>query len=270
MSRLPMNSNSMVVLVTMFLLSAVRMIESYPIIMEIHHNDRQCIDLNIPDGDDAHLLFIPVNEDIHPGVEDWYVSQMSEITRHESTKYLKDLDPYPANVHNAQSRVTKSNISLYIEQIDAHPPVSKTFNLSYFKLLKLEHIAEMLSTKKGWNRNLGQYSICIAVRGKKEVRILFDAHKISEYEEKMAKRHLMKKEHLTPLEEAFEEGVALSHTVLDEMNYMEKREQRMKLTTDGTNARIRYFSYLSVMILLGVTWVQIQYLKNYFKKKKIL
>ena len=80
----------------------------------------------------------------------------------------------------------------------------------------------------------------------------------------------MKKEHLSPLEEAFEEGVALSHSVLDEMHYMEKREARMKQTTDGTNSRIRYFSYLSVLILLGVTWVQIQYLKNYFKKKKVL
>lgn len=230
----------------------------------------QCIDLNIPDGDDAHLLFVPLNEDIHPGVEDWYVSQMSEITRHESKKYLKDLDSYPGNVLDAQKKVTKSNLSLYVEQIDAHPPSSRTFTLSYFKLMKIENISEVLSRTKGWNRNLGQYSICISVRGKKDVRILFDAIKLSEYQEKMAKRHLLKKEHLSPLEEAFEEGVALSHSVLDEMHYMEKREARMKQTTDGTNSRIRYFSYLSVLVLLGVTYVQIQYLKNYFKKKKVL
>lgn len=227
--------------------------------------------MDIPDNDDAHLLFIPLNYNVHPHVEDWYVTQMSELTRHESNQFMKQLDAYPTNVLDAQKIVkSKSKISTYVEQIDAHPPASKSFNLSYFKLYKLENISEKISKSKGWDRNLGQYSICISVRGKENVRILFDAVKISEYEEKMMKRHTLKKEHLSPLEEAFEEGVALSHSVLDEMHYMEKREARMKQTTDGTNSRIRYFSYLSVLILLGVTWVQIQYLKNYFKKKKVL
>lgn len=100
--------------------------------------------------------------------------------------------------------------------------------------------------------------------------VLFDAIKVSEYETKLAKRHILKKDHLNPIEISFDEGISLAHSVIDEMHYMEKREIRMKKTTDGTNRRIRYFSYLSILILLGVTWVQIQYLKSYFKKKKVL
>jgi len=131
-------------------------------------------------------------------------------------------------------------------------------------------IAAKLSKSKGWDRSKGMFKICISVRGKKDVRVLFDALKISEFEEKLNKRHIVKKEHLTPLEEAFDEGISLAHGVIDEMRYMEKRENRMKQTADGTNTRIRYFSYLSIFVLLGVTWIQINYLKSYFKKKKVL
>jgi len=256
--------------ITLLCLSALQLCQSYPIIFETDHNDRQCIDFNIPDGDDAHLLFIPLNDDIDETIEDWYVTQMSEITRHESKRFMKELDMAPSDIVAKTRGVAKSKVTVTVEQIGSRPPSSKTVNLTYFKLYKMQNIAEMLSKNKGWDKSRGQFSICITVRGYRDVRVLFDAIKISEYEEKMNKRHLVKKEHLTPIEEAFEEGITLAHSVIDEMFYMEKREIRMKQTTDGTNSRIRYFSYLSILVLLGVTWVQIQYLKNYFKKKKVL
>lgn len=251
-------------------MSALRLSQAYPIIFEADHNDRQCIEYNIPDEDDAHLLFIPLNDDIDEEAEDWYVSQMSEISRHESKRFMKELEMAPSNIASKTRGVAKSKVSITVEQIDSRPPSSKTVNLTYFKLYKMERIAEMLSKTKGWDKSRGQFNICISVRGYRDVRVLFDAIKISEYEEKMNKRHIVKKEHLTPLEESFDEAISLSHSVIDEMFYMEKREIRMKQTTDGTNTRIRYFSYLSILVLLGVTWVQIQYLKNYFKKKKVL
>ena len=36
------------------------------------------------------------------------------------------------------------------------------------------------------------------------------------------------------------------------------------------NARVRYFSYVSVAVLLVVTYIQVTYLKRYFRKKKLL
>jgi hypothetical protein len=79
-----------------------------------------------------------------------------------------------------------------------------------------------------------------------------------------------KAKHLTPLERSLDQSIASAHAVLREMRYMEKREQRMRQTSDHINRRVRYFSYLSIAVLLVVTYIQIGYLKRYFHKKKLL
>ena len=79
-----------------------------------------------------------------------------------------------------------------------------------------------------------------------------------------------KKQHLTPLEEALDKSINAANTVIREMKYMEKREARMRVTADSINSRVQYFSYLSVAVLLGVTYVQVTYLKRYFHKKKLM
>jgi hypothetical protein len=76
--------------------------------------------------------------------------------------------------------------------------------------------------------------------------------------------------HLTPLERSLDQSIASAQAVLREMRYMEKREQRMRQTSDNINRRVRYFSYLSIGVLLVVTYIQIGYLKRYFHKKKLL
>ena len=53
----------------------------------------------------------------------------------------------------------------------------------------MKNIAEMLSKKKGWDKSRGQFQICISVRGECDVGVLFGAIQISEYEEKLKKRH---------------------------------------------------------------------------------
>ena len=251
----------------------LKLCQSYPIIVEVDHNDSQCLDLNIPDGDDAHLFFLVLNDDISHEAEDWFVTEMVEISRHESKRFLGDIDytsqPSAVRTNDKDTRY-KSKVSATVELVDSHPPSSKHFNLEYFKLTKMMNIAETLSKVKGWDESRGQFELCFNVRGKHDAHILFETVKVSEYVEKMHKRHVLKKEHLTPLEEAFDNMIALAHDVVDEMRYMEKRELRMKQTTDSTNSRIKFFSYLSIVILLGVTYVQITYLKSYFKKKKIL
>lgn len=225
------------------------------------------MDINIPDGDDAHLVFLPLPEDVTPEVEDWFVTEMAELTRPESIQFLKDISRLSSDVQNKiKKHKTRSKVSLTIEEDGSHP-VTKNQVLTYFKPSITQNIAK---GSRGWNENRGNYRICVSARGAGDIRVLFDAIKVSEYQNKRNKKHIVKKEHLTPMEIAFEESASLAKTVLDEMHYMEKRESRMKKTADGTNSRIRYFSYISIAILLGVTWIQIQYLKGYFKKKKVL
>ena len=76
--------------------------------------------------------------------------------------------------------------------------------------------------------------------------------------------------HLTPLAEQLSESISAANSVIREMRYMEKREARMRKTADSINARVKYFSYISVTVLLAVTFVQVSYLKRYFRKKKLM
>ena len=241
-------------------------------LIHFYSSQNQCFELSIPDGDDAHLLFMPLNSQIPTHVEDWYVAQMAEIGRHDSDQFLKDLDTKnqpPALAINAKETKKRSFVHLYLELIRGNNR-PEHMKLQYFELSKFENLAEKIVPFNKWDTSLGQYQICFDVKGRFNVKILFDSIIVSEYMEKLRKRHVIKKEHLTPLERTFDEGIALMHSVKDEMHFMTKREARMKQTTDAINSRLRYFSYLSIIILASVTYVQITYLKSYFRKKKIL
>lgn len=61
------NCNSMVALATMLLISAVRLSESYPILMEIDHNDRQ-----VGLASKIHMLFVQ-EEGLIPWIGIWLV-----------------------------------------------------------------------------------------------------------------------------------------------------------------------------------------------------
>lgn len=240
---------------------------AYPIIFEAVHTDRTCIDLNIPDGDDAHILVLPIPDDVSNELEDWFVTEFSEMTRPESIHFLKDLAKAPANIEKKKlSLKAHSKITLTLQEDDERQTM-KSQTLKYYEPTIMSNISH---NSKGWNANRGSFRLCFTARGSADVRIIFDTIKISEYSEKMKKKHVVKKDHLTPLEAVFDACSSVAKSIIDEMHYMEKREIRMKKTTDGTNARIRYFSYISIAILMGVTWLQIQYLKGYFKKKKVL
>jgi heme exporter protein D len=76
--------------------------------------------------------------------------------------------------------------------------------------------------------------------------------------------------HLTPLVAQLSQSITAANVVLREMESMQRREGRMRDTADSINARVRYFSYISVTVLLVVTYIQVTYLKRYFHKKKLL
>merc|ERR1719491_2263379 len=145
--------------------------------------------------------------------------------------------------------------------------------LEFFDLHIVENISEKNNKngKRHWSPDNGAFKICLENKSNKETtRIIYDHVVLSEIETKLKKHHTLKKEHLTPLEYVLDDSLASAKSILDEMYYMEKREIRMKQTADHTNTRIKYFSYFSVSMLLGVTWIQVTYLKSYFKKKKVL
>lgn len=265
------------------------------------------MDMYIPDTDDAHLVFIPLPEDLEMDLEDWFISEAAEIARPSSSQFLKDLSKMPNDIARGIKEYKKrSKVTMSIER-DGTPTLYKHLTLSYFKPFVVKDVAHtsFSAPDEEWDEDMGTYRFCVYVRGSENVHVVFDVVKISEYQQLMDKKHIVRKEHLTPLELAFEESANLAKTIIDEMHYMEKREARMKQTSDRTNGRIKWFSYLryvcvihgndetssiqyftcsthlhsffvlrivhdSISILLGVTYVQSTYLKGYFKKKKIL
>ena len=112
-------------------------------------------------------------------------------------------------------------------------------------------------------------------RQQKDVDVVFDStledtSEDDDPEVAQLKIKMVRKAQITPLEMNLEESINRAEDILEEFKFMEKRERRMRLTADSTNARVRFFSYLSVFILLGVTLVQVMYLKSYFRKKKLM
>jgi len=122
---------------------------------------------------------------------------------------------------------------------------------------------------------LSGWSVCFFNENPYMSKVLFNVITYTDLEENESeleriKRKVIKKEHLSPLEENFNQALVVADKILNEMKYMERREQRMRHTAESTNSRVRMFSYLSVVVLAGSAWVQITYLKSYFKKKKLM
>jgi len=78
------------------------------------------------------------------------------------------------------------------------------------------------------------------------------------------------KENLSKLElemRKIEDGVA---DILKDLQYLRKREERMRDTNESTNERVVWLSLFSVATMVTVGVWQIYYLKRYFQQKKIL
>lgn len=58
--------------------------------------------------------------------------------------------------------------------------------------------------------------------------------------------------------------------IVDELNYLKKREARMRDTNESTNERVWWFSILTMAILVALGIWQILYLRSYFKRKHLI
>ena len=58
--------------------------------------------------------------------------------------------------------------------------------------------------------------------------------------------------------------------IVDELNYLKKREARMRDTNESTNERVWWFSMLTMATLVALGIWQILYLRSYFKRKHLI
>jgi len=249
---------------------------AYPIITDADSSSTKCFNFNVPDDDDAHMVFIAIPNHNDDEVEEWFTTQMHEMTRKGSANFMQQLPEVSKQIHERISDEEyngRSNVYLKLT-VPKRPVLRHQMFMWYAPVVVMNVVkASQRGQKKGANTQPpGGYSVCFENKNKKEsVRVLFDVVLMSdEGQDEELQNKIIKKEHLTPLEENFQEGIRAANTILNEMKYMERREARMRHTAESTNGKIRLFSYVSVIVLLGVTWLQRTYLRSYFKKKKLM
>ena len=222
------------------------------------------------------MVFIALPDDVDDEVEEWFNTQMHDMTRKGSTNFMKSLPQVSKDIHekiSGEEENGRSNVYLKLT-VPKRPVLRHQMFMWYAPVVVMNVVKASQRGQKGAKhlQPPGGYSVCFENKNSERgVKIIFDVVLMSdEGQDEELQRKIIKKEHLTPLEVNFQEGIKAANTILNEMKYMEKREARMRHTAESTNSKIRLFSYVSVVVLLGVTWMQRTYLKSYFKKKKLM
>ncbi|KAJ3444581.1 hypothetical protein M0813_25160 [Anaeramoeba flamelloides] len=79
---------------------------------------------------------------------------------------------------------------------------------------------------------------------------------------------IAKKEHLTPLENGVLELQEQLRGILSEQRYLKAREHIHRNTTESTNSRVLWWSFLQTLLLIAMGVAQIFYIKRIFEKTK--
>ena len=168
-------------------------------------------------------------------------------------KFAPGAEPSKGEIHQSNVQVTvtdPSRRSIFSARLDFDAPDVFAF-----------------STKRA-----GLHKVCFSNRGRKgapgtERRVLLDVKadiEAKDYSE------VIRKEHLRPLELEFFKAEDALKQVAREFNYMRKREARMRETSESTGGRIKMFGYVSISVLLLLSFWQTVYLKSFFRSKKLL
>ncbi|KAF8944807.1 vesicle coat component, partial [Haplosporangium bisporale] len=81
---------------------------------------------------------------------------------------------------------------------------------------------------------------------------------------------LAEKEKLKPMEVELRKLEDMVKEILDNMEVLQAREEKMRNTNESTNARVQWFSTLTMVILVTLGLWQIFYLKRFFRKKRLI
>lgn len=286
----------LVVVLLMLLSQRGHHVDSYPVIVQIDEESERCFRFNIPGHDEGHLIAMTLPNDIEIGsgdLETFYSDQVFKITKQKTKERGLDSkipDDVPSDIAQKMSDYLQKNggnmspITMKVTDTpSADRPTYRFIRRTKYFLPTVVNFVQRTIRSRPRNKNdkgammenLEGYGVCFANANEdKHVHIAFDVVLQSEEIRGGADigkaTDFSKEKHLTPLESSLEQSISAAHSVLREMKYMEQREARMRKTAESINSRVRWFSYLSVGVLLVVTYVQVSYLKRYFHKKKLM
>jgi len=241
-----------------------------PLVIEIGAGTHYCFFFDVPYDDDAHFIFTIISKE-EPRDNEQHA--MTELMSMVESGFDGTKDPvFPRSTrHRGESRVS-------VEVNSPGGDVVADQKMKFFVPLAIRHVLtkERLEQEQLDDDDLhGEYEICIDNDSRKDAKLLAHLQLQSDDEdarqEKLVNnRPKIHKKHLTPLEQSIELSVERADRIIREMNFMAERERRMHRTSESTNKWVRRFSWLSIVVLLSVTLLQVIYLKSYFKKKKLM
>ncbi|UZJ57134.1 hypothetical protein CBS101457_006454 [Exobasidium rhododendri] len=77
-------------------------------------------------------------------------------------------------------------------------------------------------------------------------------------------------ESLSGLETEMRKLEAIAGEVVNEMDYLKKRESKMRDTNESTNRRVENTAWLTVLALIGLGLWQVVHLRNFFQKRYLI
>ncbi|CAB9505542.1 emp24 domain-containing protein 10 [Seminavis robusta] len=269
----------------------------YPLILQVSEQQERCFKFNIPEDDDAHLVFLalPLGEEVSENskdggahMENWVVEQIIEMSNQRSAggnlptqlpaNPPSDLKDVINKFLQGRTDGVTAKLKVVVSLDSAADPSSRVLPIKFFSPSVINKVREahkkVLPVSADDDEDLSGYSICFDNKENEDesVQVVMDIVMLNgdPEEQDSNEPNFVKEKHLSPLEESLEKSIKAANTVLREMKYMTDREERMRHTADSINQRVQYFSMVSGVILLGVTYVQVTYLKRYFKKKKLM
>ncbi|KAG0057431.1 vesicle coat component [Gryganskiella cystojenkinii] len=81
---------------------------------------------------------------------------------------------------------------------------------------------------------------------------------------------LAETEKLKPMELALRKLEDNVKDILENMEHLQQREETMRNTNESTNARVQWFSTMTMFVLIALGAWQILYLKQFFRKKRLI
>ncbi|KAF9932352.1 vesicle coat component [Linnemannia zychae] len=81
---------------------------------------------------------------------------------------------------------------------------------------------------------------------------------------------LAEKEKLKPMEVELRKLEDQVNDIIENMEFLQRREEKMRNTNESTNARVQWFSTLTMFVLIALGGWQIVYLKQFFRKKRLI
>ncbi|KHN96993.1 ERV25 protein [Metarhizium album ARSEF 1941] len=77
-------------------------------------------------------------------------------------------------------------------------------------------------------------------------------------------------EKLKPVEAELRRIEELTEEIVQEMEYLRHREQKLRDTNESTNNRVKWFGVTTTWVLIGLWVWQIMYLRAYFRSKHLI